>query len=479
MDLKVKIRIILWLLLSLFTAWILYMGLVPSGNISYSYNFDKENSFISKLSPNIRVGDIEGGSQKIIADPLYFSLQTPRKFNKAKLGIYYKSDDTARPIIETGVMVDKTIWRYDLKPVQNKIIDELCNSWNKIEEDGLLFCQKENNFSSVDEFLTSTTSADKIALYNYKLDRDFILSDYATSTDERIIDIALRGGYQFYTYIKKETMDFEFSFVDINNNKDADRIDLNLYYNDLLIDTRHLDDDGNSNDDKRESELRTMNLRIPNLPEGVYKIEIRVNDDIVTKQIKSQQKVISFINKINIAEDGASDINLYTDSQRLEATTIYPDNLQTITIGNTELIVSETYKQFSCVLEASIATSGLQQIMLEKDGLTISGNGMFSFFEDALVNPKFKKVDENLDLTNTSVEYILADYKSPENIDGWNYSEIDIDLSKAYREDRTYSFIISIPGLKIDVLNDFIEIDKIEIDLEGDPLFDLLKEKIN
>jgi len=455
------------------------MGLVPSGNITYSYDFDKNNFFISKLSPNTRVGEIENDKQRIIADPVYFSLRTSRKFNKAKLGIYYKSNNTDRPIIETGVMVDGTIWRYDLKPVQNKIIDELCNSWNIIEDGDLLFCQKENNFSTIDEFLISTTSSEKIALYNYKLDRDFILADYSTSTVERIIDISLRGAYQFYTYIKNETMDFEFSFLDMNNNKDADRIDINLYYNDLLIDTRHLDDDGNNLDDKKESELRKIELRIPNLPEGVYKIELRVNDDIITREIKSKQKIISFINKINIDNDGTKNIFIYTDSQRLEATTIYPDNLQTIKVGNTEIAVSESYKQFSSVLEASVASSGLHQIILEKDGLVISGNGMFSFSEDGLVNPKFKKVDENLDLTNVKLEYILADYKSPENIDGWNYSRVDIDLSKAYREDRTYSFILSIPGLKIDVLNDFIEIDKIEIELEGDTLFDLLKKKFD
>mgnify|MGYP000630770639 CR=1 FL=1 len=193
MKLDVKIRIILWLMLVSVTGWFLYMGLVPFGKIKYSYDFDKANSFISSISPNTRVAEIEDGRQKIIADPVYFSLQTPRKLNKAKLGIYYRSDNTASPIIETGVMVDKTIWRYDLKPVQNKIIDELCSSWNKIEEDGLLFCQKDNVFANIDEFLASSTSANKIALYNYTFDRDFVLAGYATSFEERIIDIPLIG----------------------------------------------------------------------------------------------------------------------------------------------------------------------------------------------------------------------------------------------------------------------------------------------
>jgi len=476
MKLKIKIRILLWMIFLLFLAWLLYMGIVPSGKISYSYDFSKDNSFISRLGPITRVEGVNLDSQKIIADPVYFNLHTPRKFNKAKLGIYYKTDNTPRPIMEAGVMVDKTIWRYDLKPVNNKIINELCKSWYKKYENGLLFCQKEDYFFSINEFLTSTTtSADQIALYNYKLDRDYVLKDYASSSEEKINDVALQSAYQFYTYIKNETMNFSFSFVDINENKDPDPIDINLYYNDSLIDTRHLDDDGNTDDNHEQSKTRVLNLKVPNLPEGVYKIELRVNNDITTTNIKTRQKIISFINKINLAKSSNKNLVIYTDSQRLEATTIYPDKFQTIKIGNTELDLNKSYKQFSVVLEASIASSGLSKIILAQDGLTISGNGVFSFPENNLLNPKFKKVDENLDLSAGSLRYILAKYENPRVLNGWNYSEVDIDLDNAYRENKSYSFIISIPGLKIDALDDFVEINKIEISLEGDTLFEILK----
>ncbi len=480
MKTKIKIRIIMWFILLIAIFFLLYKGLVPGGKIFYTYDFDKKNAFISPLSPETRVENIEKGTQKIIANPVYFSLRTPRKFNKAKLGFYYRSDNAVQPIIESGVMVDKTIWRYDLKPLQNKIIDKICSSWNKLEKGGLLFCQKENDFNTIEDFLASTTNPKFIALYNYKLDRNFLLADYSTSSENRIINFSLRGAYQFYTYIKNETMNFDFSFVDINNNNDSDRIDLNVYYNDILIDTRHLDDDGNSLDNQEESALRKINLKIPNLPEGVYKIELRVNDDIITKRIESKQKIISFLNRIYLAKEGNENIDIYTDSKRLEATTIYPDSLQIIKVGNIDFDINESYRQFDKVLEDSLATSGLSRIILKKDGLILSGNGMFSFFENGIINPKFKKVDQNFDLANTPVKYILANYASPDKIDGWNYSEIEIDLNKAYRENRTYSFIISIPGLKInDKINDWIEIDKIKIELQGDSLFELIKKKNN
>jgi len=52
-----------------------------------------------------------------------------------------------------------------------------------------------------------------------------------------------------------------------------------------------------------------------------------------------------------------------------------------------------------------------------------------------------------------------------------------IDLNRAYRVNRTYSFILSVWGLKVDSLRDYIEIDKIEIELEGDKLIEIIKDK--
>ena len=106
------------------------MAVVPSGKITYVYDFKKDNYFISKLTPDARVEERQNNKQKIIGDPVYFSLRTPRRFNKAKLTLKYKRckqepqcAPANLPIIEVGALVDKTVWRYDLEPIENYIME--------------------------------------------------------------------------------------------------------------------------------------------------------------------------------------------------------------------------------------------------------------------------------------------------------------------------------------------------------------------
>ncbi len=478
MVLKIKIRVLFFSLLVFVVGWLLYQGIVPSGHIVYHYDFQHNSAFISSLQPQERVMEMNQGIQKIIAQPVYFNLHTPRKFNKAEVNLRYKFTETPRPIMEMGVMVDKTIWRYELHPVQNKIIDSVCSSWPAIRENNLLFCQARGGFNNINEFLNASIDTEEIAVYNYKWDKKFLLPNYATATKEMVIDNALRGSYQFYTYIQQEILDFTFILTDLNQNKDADRIDLNLYYEDILIDTRHLDDDGNINDDQKVSPSRELKLQVFNLPEGIYKIELRVNEDIVTNKIMSQQNKLAFINKINLAHQTKENLVLYTDGNRLSATTIYPDSLQVLKIGNEQLNIKKSYQQFSVNINNVLATSSVKEIIILHDGLILSTNGVFSFDKSALINPAIKKVDTNLDMSQGDLRYILADYKTPRKIDNWQAARLTFNLTKAYRENRNYSFIISIPGLSLeDGLNDFVAISDIKIELSGDNLWELIKKK--
>ena len=506
-NLIIKFRIFLWLILASVVGWLLYMGVVPSGQISYVYNFNKPNYFIGKLMPEERVALIYDGSQKIIGDPVYFSLRTPRRFNKAKLILKYRHDKDTEcpighsvseciPVIEAGVLADKIIWRYDLQPIENKIINQLALDWDVINKDGVMLLQNGKKYNSIDEFLNDLPTRDEIALYNYPLRQkqseasdlksEYLLSDYAASANTNTEGatgndegedcnprlhycLSLRGPYQFYTYIKDEDLDFNFVFQDLNKNKDSDPIDLYLYYNDQLIDSRHVDDDGITTDSGEIKDCGEIKLKLANLPEGVYKIELRANDDIITKNIKTKQQKLAFINKIWLADSGGSDIiNLWTDSKLINAQTVNPDSLQTVRAGENELKIEQTYKQFSATVSSSTT-----KLTLEKDDVILSGNGVFSFSRDSLINPNFKKVDAYLDVDDDGINYILADYEMPQDTNEWKAASAEFDLTKAYREDGKYSFLISVPGLRADdEVDDWIEIGEIEVELEGVSLYD-------
>jgi len=498
MNFVIKLRIFLWSVLVIIVGWLLYMGVVPGGKVSYVCNFTKDSYFIGKLTPDDRVEKYNNTSVRITGDPVYFALRTPRKFDKAKLTLKYKSGrqgasvSPAVDIIEAGVLVDKTIWRYDLQPIENKIIDQLALVWDVIQENDLVLLQRKDieaaessskqlsRFNSVADFLNNLPDKNEIALYNYDLKAEFLLSDYAPTDERHLLGTALRGPFEFYTYIKEEDLDFIFAFQDLNNNRDSDPVDLHLYYNGQLIDSRHLDDDGITVDSGEDTDRGEMKLKLTNLPEGIYKIELRVNDDIITKRIATKQWKLAFVNKIWLADGGNKDIIMYTDSRKVSAQTINPSRLQTIRVGDNDLKVEQTYKQFNIKAKQDVS-----EIKLAKDDIILAGDGVFSFSRDSLINPNFSKVGPDLNINQENINYILAKYTIPDEKNGWRIAQAEFDLTKAYREDAPrqlgmagkYSFLISIPGLRADDdINDYVEIGEIRVDLEGKSLWDKIKD---
>jgi len=473
----IKLRIFLWSILGFAVFFVLFMAVIPGGKITYSHDFEGADSFIGRLTPIERV---KSDGKTIIADPVYFSLYTPRAFNAAKMILKYKRiDDTnSSPLVEAGVLVDGRSWRYDLVPVDNRIIDQISLVWKTVREGDIVLLQREDiststkKYSSIKEFLEDLPSLDSVALYNYDLKTDYILDNYLKQDELQENFHSIRSSYEFYTYIKDEDLDFKFTFFDLNKNKDKDAIDILVYYQDEVIDSKHLDDDGNFTDNGEMGKTRDLVLKIPGLPEGVYKIAMKGNDDIVTKNILTKQQKIAFINNLWLADEGGGNTTLYTNSKILNVKTSNPASLQKIYFRGEELDLNETYKQFSV---KSASTS--RKIELQKDGVVLAGSGVFSFNDDNLVDPGIKKVDANIDINKAGINYILADYKSP-SVDGeWNVVELEFDLSRAYREENKYNFIISIPGMLAEEKNNGIEIGEIAFDLTGTSLFKYLKRR--
>lgn len=463
-----KLRVFLWAILTGIIGWILYMGIVPFGKISYIYDLKKPSYFIKKITPEDRVEIASQRSQKITGDPVYFSLWTPRRFNTATITLKYKNKSTW-PIVETGVLVDKKLWRYDLRPIENVIIDKLMLEWSAVREGDVVLLQKSNTYKTIEDFLNSNINAEEIALYNYELKNNFVLSDYKPDKKDKVINSGLRGHWQILTYIKDEDLDFKFNLINLNKNKDQDDLDFNIYYDGELIDSYHVDDAGGSGDHGEMHNIGEKEIKLSNLPEGVYKIELKANDDVVTEKIITKQSKFVFENKIWLF-GGSDKISLFTDSSSIGAQTSNPGSLQKIKVNKNILGVDKTYKQFSLKLDGQ-----LDNVSLEKSDVILSGDGMFSFDKNNFFNPNFKKINKDFEI-NSDIKYILAKYSQSNEIDGWRQAQATFDISNAYREFYKYSFLVSVPGLRADdEIDDYMEIDEIRVDLEGTSLFQKIK----
>ncbi len=465
-----KIRIIWILILLAVVIYLSWMKIVPGGKISYSYDLKGYNGFISRLSPSDRV---ENGN-KIIGDPAYFSLSVPRRFEKAHLTVEFKNESD-RPIIEAGVLADKRVWSYDLKPIQNRFLDELFDSWHSLVDDDLVLFQRNEEYSSVKDFLKDSPPYEKVATYDYDFKHDFVLDDYRPTTTAVQLCRPIEGAYQFYTYIKDEDLSFNFAFRDLNENSDPDPINILVYYNDKEIYSEALEDNGRGSGDMN------YKLHLKSLPEGAYKIGIRANSDIVTRSIWTTQRKVSFINKVVLAAapEVSCGRNLFTNSHKIQFMTILADRLGVANVRRVSgapfsenVDIAETYKQY----ETKKELPPFSEVVMPSDGITVSGDGLFSFSSDQYFDPRIKKAGEGFDPDKEGVDFIIARYNLPQKNGNWTVASADFDLANAYKEKGKHSFLISVPGLRAeDGSGQGVVIKNIKVDLEGVSLLEKIK----
>jgi hypothetical protein len=449
------------------------MKVVPGGKISYFSDLRGRSDFIGRLTPSDRVA----GGDTIIGDPAYFSLSVPRRFEKARLTLEFQND-TDRPLIEVGVLTDKRVWNYDLKPLQNKVLDGLFNEWSVLWDADVLLFQRNKEYESVKDFLAKRPPMDRVAVYDYDLGADFTLADYRPATTSRTMCRPLEGAYQFYTYIKDEDLDFDFFFRDLNKNSDPDPIDIFVYYGDQEIAAESLGDDEGGSED------RHLRLFLAGLPEGVYKVGVRVNSDIVTRSISTKQAKLAFINKVALADapEVSCGRNLYTGSRRAQFKTVLADRLGEIRIhqvyGNafSEIVdLYETYRQF----ETKQDLPSFSEIVMPSDGIVVSGDGLFSFSAKEYFDPRPRKAVEGFDPDRDGIDFVITRYVPPVKDGDTLVSSVDFDLTGAYKEKGKHSFLISVPGLRVEEgTGQGVVIKSIKVDLEGVSLWEKIGKMI-
>ena len=488
-KLRLKIRLILWSILGLAVILLAYLAIAPSGKITYQNNFKFTifggRGFIEKFNPAERV--ISGwGSLKIIADPVYFYLFTPRLFNQAKVTITYKNSDPKKyPVVEMGILINKLAGNYEFQPLQNNIIDELLSKWTVIKTGDVLFLQRTKKFNSLDDFLKADVNRSETALYNYNLARPFIILGYgaASSTPSSSSLPALRGAYQFYVYINNEPLNLNFSFVN-SDGKTPATASVNIYnYNNQGVLNKNSDKDG------------TLKIMASGLAAGVYKVEVKVDNNAITKKIITTQSRLAFINKVWLASGGT----LWSDNYQIKIENTDPATRAPINFNGQATAINQSYKQFN--LTAVATSSSAYKLIIPSGGYLVESDGTFSFAPTALFNPDFKKVKAGVNLQG--VNYIVAKYQAPiisgqfdqtNSQLGYQTATAEFNLAAAFREFNRYAFVISVPGLEtvadiqgIDVAPDgqaavaaqssaVLDIKNIKIELQGKSLEDKIKE---
>lgn len=479
-------KVIIVLIPIVILGWVLNKQFSPLGKLVIKKDFKKESPFISDFYPRIRVDNIAKDGkeyyQTIRDDAVYFDLELPRWYNQATFVIKFKNFN---PLLEINGRQNKDKWIFDEKPLESKIIDKALESkdWSKSEEGEVRLLAKNSQYPSIQSFIDDPPNTDQVATYFYTdLSKSAKLPDYKKSNELLEINKTLRGPHTIYTYIKNEVLDYQFTLQDINRGVGEDEVNINVYQQKTgeIIYTNNIPDDENIESNGQASETQQTSINIPDLDEGIYKIELASSDDLLISNIKTKQNKVIFGGRLFIADSPeynesissqTMNTDFYSSGKRLVISTSHPDSLQTLLINNSPIInIDQVTKKF-VLRKDELISDGLNLINSPKSDLLIESDGYFSFSLDSFFFPipsNIHKLDFDTKLEDT--DYIIAtDYHPPAKEDSWSVATAKFNLTDLYiDDDNKVQFMLGAPGLHENERE--VRIAEIKVILEKPPL---------
>ncbi|KKQ57536.1 MAG: hypothetical protein US74_C0003G0003 [Parcubacteria group bacterium GW2011_GWA2_38_13] len=491
----ITLRLIFFLLPIALALRLLYKDFVVSGQLTAEYDFKTPSPFISVLRPQSRVSEISHNDsgdyfQTIHDEPVYFDIRMPRMLDTAKVSIVYKNID--QRIFEAGAMTNKDQWIFDLKPVENNIIDYLFQDklrWTMIRDQDVVLFQRNKKFQSIKDFLENLPANEKIATYNYAIPKDYVMKNYIARQNGVTINKTLRGTHRMYTYIKNEPIDMEIWIQDVNRHAGDDYASIDIINKDsesIYSNFIKLDNDAQSS--LTMSEVREEHIVVDNVPEGLYKIEITSpSDDIFIRRIAANCSYLVFINKVYLGDNvGYSDefiqermepTLLHTNGKNISAITTHVEGLQTLLVNNIVLNIDDTHKEFITQVNFKF-----KKIIVPRNDITIETKGMISFSDNNFFNPEFATLSDGSEFDMDAISYVIAKYGDGKELDNdWREAKLVFNSSKYYTGDSMLHFVLSLPYIKTGDTG--VLISHITVEMSGSPLssqsiFTLIKNKI-
>jgi len=419
---------------------------VPSGEFKIQHSVQDTSAYIDPLAPPDRVEQPiklnNEWSQAIIADPVFFFLHPHRAFSKLSFEIWFQNETV--PIVEFGGRVRTNPEGYDLRPLQNLLIDKL--SWEKISQDGLTLLQKKLNYDSIDDFLANPPKRESVAVYKADYPAPLRLTDYRPSPTLQTISVSFRGAHEMKTYVKDETLSFEFEYMDMNRDEGSDPV-VAIVFDEKgkpVADAR-AEDDGNSKRDAVPSTMKKLVLSVPGLSEGVYKIVLNASRDIFFRKVQTTQNKLVFLNMVYIGDEigyreTTKTTSFWTASQRLQMQTRHAEGVQDVKINNKVSSVSQPYEMFTFQVD-----TGLKMVEIPKGDIEVFVDSPIAFSTSQYFAPDTIAIRAYTEIENSGIEYIFTTYVSPRQEGEWLVQTVEFDSEPLILEKDSWKFTFSTP----------------------------------
>jgi len=440
--------------------WLLNEQVVFDGSYEISHQVGKPSPFIDQLLPDVRVKKpvVQDGEwvQELVADPVFFFVHPQRQFDRAYFDIWFQN--TQVPIVEFGGLAQVSPEVYDLYPIQNLLIDD--SKWFRLDDGKTVLLQRNKQYDSISAFLNHFPSPESVAVYHSNVLPPYRLSGYIASTTEQVVNVSLRGRHEFKTYIKEEPLSVHFDFMDMNRDEGADALSVTvLNEQGQVVGGVSAQDDGDLSKLAQPSPIRSVDVTVQDLPEGVYKIVVDASRDLFIRTIKTTQQKFVVMNGLFLADDVGyrsepQSVTVFTTAKRLQAQTRHSEGVQTMLVGGKPFALTQPYELYTF----SSSRPGLTDVFVPKPDVELFVDQPVAFTSQAFFNPEPNRLQFYTDVDAQGIDFILAEYQSPEKQGDWYVAHVDMDLHKlAFQTNKpdmrffregSWKFVFSLPGVQ-------------------------------
>ncbi len=445
----------------LFLAFIFYQNFLASQDFVYNYDIGSEND--NYLSPSNRVSDkiVEGNIdyRNLTEGLVYFEIPIARGTDDFNVELKFKDNFPENSKFSMGAK-DQEEWHYNYSLIYDKTIEELMKKYSYENQDNLFLFKLNKNAKdyTLNDFLTNTPSTKLATTLNMTVP-EFKIEDY--SPERLTIDTAIRQSPVFYVYIKGD-FEVEVWKRDLNWYENEDELNISLYdLNKKLIASKIIEDDGEDEKkvDKDNEDKEKGTLKVSGLKEGVYKLELKNNKDMIITKIRLNQNKIVLSKELILAQNKDYFNNFeeksYVYFKSSDKTTIHVKALhnyaanQTLEIDSEDFELGEANKDYT---EYFPISEDFHTIKSLKNDIKITGPEFFSFTKDSWFNPfegKNVKYKNDFKYLKKESDYVLVDYDLVKKVSGWLITSTNFSISEnnLYVKDDKLSMLLNIPHL--------------------------------
>ncbi|TAK03562.1 hypothetical protein EPO34_00145 [Patescibacteria group bacterium] len=434
--------------------WLLAQELVPSGTFVVNHAVGERSPFIDRLLPDARVPD----GRTIVDEPVTFFAHPHRAFDVIDVDVRFRNQGAG--IVELGALAADGR-SYDLRPLENSLIDG--SPWHRLDADDLVLLQRTPRYASIADFLVNLPPRHEIATSHFTLPTPYRIPGYRASDQTRVIDATLRGFHAFKTYVADETLAFSFAFMDMNRDEGADPVSVVVTdEGGKQVATTSIGDDGDVSALARPSSMRSLDLSVPGLPEGAYKVELRAGRDVFFRRITTTQQKLVFLNDVFLGDEvaykePARPVRFWTEAKHLSFSTTHAEAVQDLQIGSATVAIPAPYAK----VDASVSEDGVVRVTAPVGDVLVEGDGHVAFSPESFFNPDPVRLDWNTDIDRLGVNFVIAAYESPRREGEWTVAHASFDARALAFEQGAWKFVFSVPGVK--ALGASVEVDRIDM----------------